>query len=58
VLRAARLVVQEAQGTSRHYRASREGLEELRAWIESMWDEVLAAYAADHPAPPRRRRKK
>jgi DNA-binding transcriptional ArsR family regulator len=58
VLRDARLVVHEAQGTSRHYRASREGLEELRAWLESMWDEVLAAYAADDPAPPRRRRKR
>jgi DNA-binding transcriptional ArsR family regulator len=56
VLREARLVVHEAQGTSRHYRASREGLDELRAWCESMWDEVLAAYAADDPAPPRRRK--
>jgi DNA-binding transcriptional ArsR family regulator len=56
VLRDARLVVHEAHGTSRHYRANREGLEELRAWLESMWDEVLAAYAADDPAPPRRRK--
>jgi DNA-binding transcriptional ArsR family regulator len=57
VLRDARLVSHEARGTSRHYRASREGLDELRTWIESMWDDVLAAYAADDPRPPRRRKR-
>jgi DNA-binding transcriptional ArsR family regulator len=55
VLRDARLVVHEARGTSRHYRASREGLDELRSWLESMWDDVLAAYAADDPQPRRRK---
>ena len=55
VLRRARLVTHEAQGTRRHYRASRQGLDELRAWLESMWDDVLAAYAAADPAPPKKK---
>ena len=55
VLRAARLVTHESQGTRRQYRASREGLEELRVWLESMWDDVLAAYAASAPSPPKRK---
>jgi len=55
VLRRARLVTHEAQGTARHYRASREGLDELRAYLESLWDDVLAAYAADDPLRPKKR---
>jgi len=55
VLRRARLVAHRQEGTRRHYRATAEGLAELRRWIESMWDDVLAAYAADDPAPPRKR---
>jgi DNA-binding transcriptional ArsR family regulator len=51
VLRGARLVTHQAEGTRRHYRASSEGLAELRRWIEAMWDDVLAAYAAEAPAP-------
>jgi len=57
VLRRARLVAHEPRGTARHYRARREGLDELRSWLESMWDDVLAAYAADDPAPPRKKGK-
>jgi DNA-binding transcriptional ArsR family regulator len=53
VLRRARLVTHEAQGTRRHYRASREGLDALRRYLETLWDDVLAAYAADDPAPPK-----
>jgi len=51
-LSEARLVTYERQGTRRYYRASREGLDELRRYLESMWDDVLAAYAAADPAPP------
>lgn len=58
VLREARLVTHERAGTSRLYRASRAGVDELRRYLESMWDDVLAAYAADDPAPPRKRRGK
>jgi DNA-binding transcriptional ArsR family regulator len=46
VLRRARLVRARAEGTRRLYRASPEGLRALRRWIESMWDDVLRAYAA------------
>ena len=49
VLRRAKLVTHEAVGTRRHYRASREGLADLRTWLESMWDDVLAAYASGTP---------
>ena len=54
VLRQARLVVDRREGTRRHYRATTEGLAELRRYVESLWDDVLAAYAADDPAPPRK----
>jgi DNA-binding transcriptional ArsR family regulator len=54
VLRDARLVTDRREGTRRHYQASVEGLAELRRYLESLWDDVLAAYAADDPAPPKR----
>ena len=57
VLRQARLVSDRRDGTRRYYRASREGLAELRRYVESLWDDVLAAYAADDPHPPTRRRR-
>jgi DNA-binding transcriptional ArsR family regulator len=56
VLSDARLATHEADGTRRVYSASREGLEELRGWIESVWDDALAAYAAADPARRRRQR--
>src|SRR5262245_3016798 len=52
VLKDARLVTCRRDGTRRYYRASREGLAELRRYIESMWDDALEAFAADDPAPP------
>lgn len=45
VLRKARLVTSRAEGTRRHYRADPRGLESLRKYIESYWDEALAAFA-------------
>jgi DNA-binding transcriptional ArsR family regulator len=54
VLRQARLVTDRREGTRRHYRATADGLAELRRYVESLWDDVLATYAADDPAPPRR----
>jgi DNA-binding transcriptional ArsR family regulator len=57
VLRKARLVSDRREGTRRYYRASREGLAELRRYVESMWDDVLAAYAEADPTPPARRRR-
>jgi DNA-binding transcriptional ArsR family regulator len=45
VLRRARLVRERRAGTRHYYRASPEGLVELKGYIESLWDDVLAAYA-------------
>jgi DNA-binding transcriptional ArsR family regulator len=57
VLRKARLVSANAEGTRRLYRANQTGLAELRKYVESLWDDVLSAYAADDPAPPSRTHK-
>src|SRR5262245_54360371 len=56
VLRKARLVTDRRDGTRRYYSASREGLAELRQYIEAMWDDVLAAYASSDPDPPPKRK--
>ena len=52
VLRDARLVTHVQEGTRRYYRADPRGLEALRRYVESYWDDVLTAYAAADPAPP------
>ncbi len=41
VLSAARLVTVRRRGTRRLYRARREGLRELRAFLDQFWDERL-----------------
>jgi DNA-binding transcriptional ArsR family regulator len=46
VLKRARLVRAESAGTRRIYSATTEGLAELRRYIETLWDDVLTAYAA------------
>jgi hypothetical protein len=33
------------EGTRRYYQADPTGLLELRRYLESMWDDILAAYA-------------
>lgn len=57
-LRRARLVTDRREGTRRFYSADRTGLAELRAYVEAMWDDVLAAYAGQLAAarPSRRGR--
>jgi DNA-binding transcriptional ArsR family regulator len=52
VLRRARLVSHAQLGTRRYYRANRDGLAELRRYVETLWDDVLSAYAAGDPSPP------
>lgn len=49
VLNNAHLVTIRPEGARRYYRANREGLLHLREYLESMWDDVLAAYATDDP---------
>jgi DNA-binding transcriptional ArsR family regulator len=46
VLKEARLVRDEAQGTRRIYSIDPAGLGALRAWLDRFWDQSLAAYAA------------
>ena len=55
VLRDARLVSDRREGTRRYYSVSTEGLSALQRYVQSLWDDVLAAYAADDPAPPAKR---
>ena len=50
VLREANLVIERRDGVRRYYRPNPEGLAELREYLESFWDDALAAYAADDPA--------
>ena len=59
VLRDAELVLDRREGTRRFYQATPEGLEALRNYLESLWDDVLAAYAKqDDPRPSRRARQR
>jgi DNA-binding transcriptional ArsR family regulator len=57
VLRDAGLVVEHREGTRRIHRADPAGLAELRAYVECMWAEALADFAAAaEEAPPTPRR--
>lgn len=61
VLQQARLVRAEAQGNRRLYSVRRDGLEELRGYLESFWSDVLEAYGAEierRLGPSRNRRRK
>ena len=50
VLKEAELVTDRPEGVRRLYSVRRTGLEALRAELETMWDDALAAFAAaaDH----------
>ena len=45
VLEAARLVRAEASGSHRLYSIRRDGLDDLRKYLESFWSDVLSAYS-------------
>ena len=47
VLSDAGLVVAEPQGARRLYRLNPEGVAGLRAWIDALWDDALAAFQAE-----------
>ncbi len=47
VLESASLVSVEPQGNRRFYAIKREGLDELRHYLESFWTDVLSAYGAE-----------
>jgi len=46
-LEQAGLVTVEAQGTRRYYGMRREGLVELRQWIDGFWGDVLDSFAVE-----------
>ncbi|RJK97820.1 ArsR/SmtB family transcription factor [Vallicoccus soli] len=57
VLAAARLVAATPQGARRVYRATPDGVDALRAWLDDLqrfWDDALAAYARDPALQPDR----
>jgi DNA-binding transcriptional ArsR family regulator len=45
VLKAAKLVRDQADGTRRIYSLDPAGLGPLRQWLDRFWDRALAAYA-------------
>jgi len=47
VLEGASLVTVRPEGTRRYYGVRREGLAELRDWIDGFWEDVLASFAAE-----------
>ena len=58
ILKAARLVVDRAEGTRRLYAVDTAGLDEARRWLDGFWDETLAAFktAAEREAARERNR--
>ena len=44
VLKSAGLVEERSEGVRRIYSLRREGLLELREWLDSFWDEALDAF--------------
>ena len=46
-LERAGLVEATPKGSHRYYAATRSGLDELRRYLDTAWDESLAAYAAE-----------
>ena len=47
VLESARLVSVKPQGSRRLYLIERDGLEDLRRYLESFWSDALSAYGAE-----------
>lgn len=47
VLEGARLVFATPKGSHRIYAVRQDGLVDLRRYLDGVWDEALAAYAAD-----------
>ncbi len=47
VLKDAGLVEERSEGVRRIYSLRREGLMELRDWLDSFWDDALAAFKQD-----------
>jgi DNA-binding transcriptional ArsR family regulator len=46
ILKAARLVTVQAEGTRRVYAVDSRGIESLRKWLEGFWGEAFTAFKA------------
>ncbi|GGL64908.1 ArsR/SmtB family transcription factor [Wenxinia marina] len=57
VLSGAGLLQVTPHGTRRYYGLAPGGVDELRAWLDAMWDDALAAFAAEARLEARRREK-
>jgi DNA-binding transcriptional ArsR family regulator len=51
VLKGAGLVEERSEGVRRIYSVRREGLMELRDWLDGFWDEALDAFKAEAEKP-------
>src|SRR5438270_13306575 len=47
VLKGAGLVEERSEGVRRIYSVRREGLMELRDWLDGFWDDALSAFKAE-----------
>jgi DNA-binding transcriptional ArsR family regulator len=52
VLKGAGLVEERSEGVRRIYSVRREGLAELRDWLDGFWDEALTAFKAEAEKDP------
>jgi DNA-binding transcriptional ArsR family regulator len=50
-LKEAGLVEERSEGVRRIYSLRREGLRELRDWLDSFWDDALEAFKAEAEKP-------
>src|ERR1700693_6632498 len=57
-LRDAGLVDERSEGVRRIYSLKREGLMELREWLDSFWGDALAAFRLEAEESPQIRRSK
>src|SRR6266702_6195857 len=51
ILKDAGLVEERSEGVRRIYSVRREGLIELRAWLDTFWDDALAAFKEEAEKP-------
>jgi DNA-binding transcriptional ArsR family regulator len=58
VLKEAGLVEERSEGVRRIYSVRREGLAELRDWLDGFWDDALEAFKAEAERSHRERGRK
>ena len=58
VLKEAGLVEERSEGVRRIYSIRREALAELRAWLDSFWDDALEAFRAEAERSHKQRRRR